>query len=213
VRGLLNVTERGKTTLSGELAPAPYGPFVTAILTVTLLLFALRAGRLLGRVALAYRRPARVRLSARGLELEQRTEMLGKVLRDRSVVVPLTNLARVTREVRYARASMYAGLAALVLGSYFGMGLLIDGLRVPGGSAPLIGLAVLLMVLGLAIDFSLSALADPARGQCRLVVVPRKGRTLCISALDPKRTDAMLASLAHAGVAPAAPGFSGARQG
>ena len=201
VRGLLQSKDAGAASLSGELAPAPHGPVVTALLTVTLLLFALHAGRLIGRFAFSYRKPARLRLSERGLELEQRTEMLGKVLRDRSVVVPLANLARITREVRYARAGMYAGIAALVLGSYLGMGLLIDGLRVPGGSAPLIGLAVLLMVLGLVIDFALSALADPARGRCRLVVVPRKGRAWCISALDAKRADAMLQSLAHAGQA------------
>ncbi|HMJ12538.1 MAG TPA: hypothetical protein VK524_14035 [Polyangiaceae bacterium] len=199
IRGLLDNKDGGSASLSGELSPAPHGPLVTALLTVTLLLFALHAGRLIGRFAFSYRKPARLRLSPRGLELEQRTEMLGKVLRDRSVVVPLTNLARVTREVRYPRAGMYAGLAALVVGSYLGMGLLIDGVRVPGGSAPLIGLAVLLMVVGLVIDFALSALADPARGRCRLVVVPRKGRTLCISALDAKRADAMLQRLAHAG--------------
>jgi hypothetical protein len=203
VRGLLESKDASAASLSGELAPAPHGPVVTALLTVTLLLFALHAGRLIGRFAFSYRKPARLRLSARGLELEQRTEMLGKVLRDRSVLVPLTNLARITREVRYARAGMYAGIAALVIGSYLGMGLLIDGLRVPGGSGPLIGLAVLLMVLGLVIDFALSALSDPARGRCRLVVVPRKGRTLCISALDPKLTDAMLESVAHAGQATA----------
>ena len=106
-------------------------------------------------------------------------------------------LARVTREVRYARLGLYAGLLALVLGTYFGMGLFVDGVRVPGGSASLLGMAVLLMVLGLAADFVLSGASDNARGKCRLVVVPRKGRRLCIGMLDPRRADQMLASIAE----------------
>ncbi len=182
--------------LSGELSPAPYGPLGTALLAVTGILFVLGVARLIGRFALAYRRPARVAVTERGLELAHRTEMLGRVLRDRETLVPIANLARVTREVRFARVGLYAGLLALVLGSYFGMGLLVDGLRVPGGSFPLLGLAVVVIVLGLVVDFALSSVADTARGRCRVVVVPRKGRKLCIGELDPTRADAMLAGVA-----------------
>lgn len=182
--------------LSGELSPAPHGPVATTLLAVTGILFVLGLARLIGRFALAYRRPARLVVSARGLELAHRTEMLGRVLRDRETLVPIANLARVTREVRFARLGLYAGLLALVLGSYFGMGLFVDGLRVPGGSFPLLGLAVLVIVLGLIVDFGLSSVADSARGRCRVVVVPRKGRKLCIGELDPTRADAMLAGVA-----------------
>jgi hypothetical protein len=198
ILALLDSAGSNPPELRGELASAPRGPAMTALLTITLILFLLQASRLIGKIAFAYRRPATLRLSERGLELEQRTEMLGRVLRDRSMVVPLANLARVTREVRYARAGMYAGLLALVLGSYFGMGLLVDGVRVPGGSPPLLGLSVLLMALGLLIDFGLSLLGSSAHGKCRLVVVPRKGRSLCIAEIDATRADAMLASLARA---------------
>ncbi len=191
----------GGTRLGGELSPAPYGPLVTALLAVTGILLVLGIARLIGRFALAYRRPARVAVTSRGLELSHRTEMLGRVLRDRQTLVPLSNLARVTREVRFARAGLYAGLLALVLGSYFGMGLFVDGLRVPGGSFPLLGLAVLVIVVGLVVDFALSSVADSARGRCRVVVVPRKGRKLCIGELDPARADAMLEALAARSIA------------
>ena len=186
----------GEALLSGELAPAPYGVVVTALLTVTLLLAVLSLLRTIGRLALSYRRPAELRLTDRGLELTHRIELLGKVLRDRATVVPLSNLARVTREVRYARLGLYAGLLALVLGTYFGMGLFVDGVRVPGGSLSLLGLAVLLMVLGLGADFVLSGASDNVRGKCRLVVEPHKGRRVCIAALDPRRADQMLSSIA-----------------
>jgi len=119
------------------------------------------------------------------------------VLRERVTVVPLANLSRVTREVRYARAGLYAGLGALALGTYFGTGLFVDAVRVPGGSAPLIGVALLFIVLGLAVDFVFSSAADSARGRCRVVVVPLKGRVLCVGAVDPARADALLAAVAE----------------
>lgn len=186
--------------LSGELSPAPFGPVITAILAVTLLLFVYQATRLIGRVVFAYRRPATLRLGVNGLELNHRTELMGKVLRERAVVVPLSNLARVTREVRYARAGLYAGLIALVLGTYYGTGYFVYGLQVSGGldRAQLVGMAVLFIVLGLGLDFVLSHVTDGVRGRCRVVVVQRKGRPLCVGALDPTRTDAMLASIAEA---------------
>lgn len=184
--------------LDGEMSLPPFGPVVTAVLTVTMVLFALQVGRALLRWVLAFKRPATISIGPNGLELNQRTELLGKVLRERSIVVPLGSLVRVTRETRYARVGMYAGLIALVLGSYFGMGLFVDAVRVPGGSASLFGLAVLMMVLGLALDFTFSSAADTARGKCRMLVVPQRGRVFCLGSLDPARADAMLSTIAEA---------------
>lgn len=185
--------------LAGELSPAPKGPVLTAVLAFTLVLALSHLVRLVGRYAFAFKRPAKLRLSERGLEISYHTELLGKTLRERATLVPLSNLARVTREVRFARAGMYAGLVALVLGSYFGMGLFMDGVRVPGGSATLLGLAVLFILLGLAADFGLSSLSDSVRGKCRLLVVPRKGPAVCIGALSTKDADAILNRIAERG--------------
>ena len=60
----------------------------------------------------------------------------------------------------------------------------------------LLGMAVLMMALGLGADFVLSGASDNARGKCRLLVEPLKGRRVCIGALDPRRADEMLASIA-----------------
>jgi hypothetical protein len=184
--------------LEGELSLPPFGPVLTTLLTVTLMLFVLQMARVLLRFVLAFKRPASISLGPNGLELNQRTELLGKVLRERSIVVPLGSLVKITRETRYARLGMYVGLVALVLGSYFGMGLLVDAVRVPGGSASLFGLAVLMMIVGLALDFTFSNAADTVRGKCRMLVVPQRGRTLCVGSLDPARADAMLATIAEA---------------
>jgi hypothetical protein len=184
--------------LDGEMSTPPFGPVVTTLLTVTLVLFVLQLGKIVLRWVLNFKRPASISIGPNGLELSQRTELLGKVLRERSIVVPLGSLVRVTRETRYARLGMYVGLMALVLGSYLGMGLFVDAIRVPGGSASLFGLAVLMMVLGLILDFTFSNAADTVRGKCRMLVVPQRGRAFCLGALDPARADAMLATIAEA---------------
>jgi hypothetical protein len=196
VRALLLAGAADLAPLQGELVVAPLAPAATAVLAFSLLLFAWQGMRLVARFVFAYRRPAVLRLTPRGLELTHQVMLLGKVLRDRSTLVPLANLSRVTRETRYARLGLYAGLIALVLGTYFGMGLFVDGLRVPGGSGALLEMAVAVMIAGLAIDFVLSSVADSSRGRCRLVVEPRLGRRLCVSGVDPASADAMLAGLA-----------------
>jgi hypothetical protein len=186
-----------RTELSGELRSAPFGPVLTAVLALTLLLFIGRGLSLIARFALAYRRPATLRIGPQGLELRHRIELMGRVIRDRATLVPLSNLSRVTREVRFARVGLYAGLTALVIGTYFGVGLIVDGVRVPGGSPPLLGMAVTCIIVGLGLDFLLSTASDSARGKCRIVIVPQTGRRLCVGSLDPASADAMLTSIAE----------------
>src|SRR6187402_3092509 len=62
----------GASELSGEFRSPPLGPVATAILAVTLLLFIGRALALIARLALAYRRPATLRVSAQGVEVRHR---------------------------------------------------------------------------------------------------------------------------------------------
>jgi hypothetical protein len=183
--------------LHGELTPAPRGVAITLLLAVTLLLVVVHVARLVARFALGYKRPALVRLTPEGLSISWRTELLGRSLRERSTLLPTAALARITREVRYARAGLYAGLGALVLGTFVGVSLLVDGLRVPGGSGPLLLLAALCLLAGVGLDFALSSLSDTVRGSCRLVVVPRRGRALCLRSLSPRATDALLESVAR----------------
>lgn len=183
--------------LLGEVQPAPRGPLLTTLLALTLLLFVVQVVRVVGRYAFGYRRPAAIRLGPQGLELSQRIELMGRVLRDRATIVPLSNLARVTREVKYSRVGLYVGLAALTIGTYIGTGFFVDGVRVPGGSWPLLGIAALFLLAGLCIDFVLSTGADALRGRCRVIVVPLRGRTVCVGSLDPQRADSLLSVLAE----------------
>jgi hypothetical protein len=115
--------------LAGERYPTPRGPVATALMAVTGILLLLRAGRLLAKLVLGLRQPTEVRVTADAIHVFARTEMLGKVVREQVIVIPKAGLLRAVREVRYPRVGMYAGLIALALGSYVGVGLVVDGLR------------------------------------------------------------------------------------
>jgi hypothetical protein len=182
------------TSVVGELAAAPRGPVATGVLAFTGILFVAHAARLVGRWVLAYRRPAEITLSEDGgVRVHWKTQLLGRTLRDRSVVVPRTGLARATRDVRYPSIALYAGLLALAVGSWVGVAAFVDGVRAASPSLLAWGLAI--VALGLGIDFALSSLAPGARGRCRLLVVPRDGSRLCIGDVDSARADAVLARL------------------
>jgi hypothetical protein len=179
----------------GELMPAPRGPVVTAILALTGVLLVVRAARLLARVALAYRRPAELTMADDGgVSVHWRTEMLDRTLGDGHVHVPRGALVRASREVRYPRLATYAGLFALVVGTYVGVSTVVDGIR--GGSPSLFATGLLIIAAGLGLDFVASVLAPGVRGRCSIVVVPRSGARLCIGAVDVESADAFLAKLA-----------------
>jgi hypothetical protein len=181
----------------GEMAAPPRGPVATALLALTGLLFAMHAVRLLGRLALAYKKPAELTLSDDGgVRIRWRVEVLGRTLRDRDVVLPRAGLVRATRELRYPQVALYAGLLALAVGSYVGVSAFVDGVRAASPSLLASGLAI--VALGLGLDFALSSMVPGFRGRCRLVLVPRVGARLCVAGVDPQRADAVLARLTRA---------------
>ncbi len=182
--------------ITGEMLPTPRGPVATAALALTGILFVLHAARLVGRFALAYKRPAEVTLSGESVRIRARTEMLGRTLRERETVISRAALARATREVRYPRMSFYAGLLALAVGSYVGVATLVDGVRSASPSLLLTGLVVI--ALGIGLDFLLGSLAPGATGLVRVAFVPRKGPIMCVGNVDAKRADAALKRLSHA---------------
>jgi hypothetical protein len=178
----------------GEMAPVPRGPVATAVLALTGLLFLMQVARLVGRVALAYKKPAEVVLSDEGdVRVRWRTELLGRTLRDRDVLVPRAALVRAAREVRYPRIALYAGLLALAVGSYVGVSAFVDGVRAASPSLLVSGLAI--VALGLALDFALTSISPGARGRCRVLFVPRDGARLCVGGVDVGQADAVLARL------------------
>ena len=175
---------------SAARGPAPRGPGVTTLLAFTGILFVLRGGAALARIALAYRTPTEVSFSSEGVRLRTRVQMLGRTLREREQVIGKDALVRVVREVRYPRAAFYAGLLALVLGSYVGVRALVDGVRAASPSLLLVGLVI--VGLGVAADFLLGSVLPGSKGRCRLAFVPRAGREVWVGDVDAQRADEVL---------------------
>lgn len=175
-------------TLEGELAATPHSPLVDALLTLALVPLARRVVR----AVFGYRARARARITEDGLELTVRRELWGRPLREESVVVPYAALARLTRETRYSRVGLYAGLASLALGTYLGAGLFVDGVKTPGGSLALLSSALLVVVVGLALDLAASTLWRGGEGASRLVILPKRGPGYALSGVVPERADEVL---------------------
>ena len=169
---------------------------MTALLALTGILLVTHTARLFGRLALAYKAPAQVVLSEDGgVRVRWRVEMLGRTLFDRDVVVPRAGLGRATREVRFSGLTLYAGLLALVLGSYVGVSAFVDGVR--SASPALLATGLLVVALGLSLDFVFTCMVPAARGRCRVLFVPRQGRHLCVGDVDQARADSMLGRLSR----------------
>jgi hypothetical protein len=182
-----------ETRIDGEMAMAPRGPIATTALALTGLLFVMHAARILAKLALAYKSPARVTLSRESVRIESHIELLGRTLKQRNVVIGREGLVRAAREVRYPRAAFYAGLLALAVGSYIGVSTFVDGARSASPSLLLTGL--LIVAAGIALDFMLGSIRPGAQGMCRVVFVPRKGPAICVGAVDIERADLALASI------------------
>ncbi len=188
------LSDDAPATLQGDLTAFPRGPLVTALLAISGLLLVIELFRLVGRYVLAFRRTAEVRLSTAGVEVRTHTAMLGRTLIENATVIPRDGLVRITREIRYPGLPMYAGLVALALGSYVGVGLFVDGARAESPSMLVTGLFI--AIAGLAIDFALSSLLPGLGGRSRLLIVPRRGPLLCLAQVDVAAADRILGRIA-----------------
>lgn len=191
---LANAARSGEgASAVGEMIAAPRGPVALVLMAITGLLVIVPAARWFGRIFLRYRAPAELRLSSSSITVLSKTELLGRTVREREIVVPLDQLTSIARDVRYPRLALYAGLFALAVGSYFGMALFVDGARV--GSPDLLGVGALIVAVGVALDFVLANVVPVGRGRCRVLITPNKGAALAMGEVDPKHADALLQRL------------------
>jgi hypothetical protein len=144
---------------------------------------------------LSYRRPGELSITPGGdIRVRWQVLILGATLRERDVVLPRSSLVRAEREARFAGATLYAGLIALVVGSYVGVGTFVDGVR--SASPALLGAGLAIAAAGLAIDFGLGRVTPAVGGRCRVIFAPRRGPAVCVGDVDIARADALLARLA-----------------
>jgi hypothetical protein len=175
--------------LIGELT-AGRGPIRTTLLALSGLLFVLGTLRVLARFVLGLRRRATVVLHADGISVSQSTVLLGKALRTTERFLPMAQISSIRRETRHAGLALYAGLFCLALGSYVGMGLISDALWAPGGSSSLVSMGLLVVAVGVLLDFLLYRLAGLRGGKARLTIAPRRGPSLVLSGPEVPQADA-----------------------
>jgi hypothetical protein len=194
--GSAAATPQGDLAFEGERTSPARGPVATLLLTLTLVLPALAAGRLFARYALRLRRPATVIVTSDGVRVRSRTELLGRILKEEDVFIARAGLSRASREVRFPRLGAYVGVGALLVGSYLGVRFLVDGAR--SGSPELLGLGLVVLVGALGVDYLMTLLPGRAPTRCRVVFVPRKGRTVALAGVERRTADAALHALARA---------------
>ena len=192
-RVLLGRPPATDAAITGEVASPPRGALATAALGLTGILFVMHGARLLARFTLAYRRPAEVTLSEESVRIHARTLLLGRTLADRVTVLPRAGIVHATREVRFPKAALYAGLVALAFGSLVGVMMFVDGAR--SASPSLLAVGIVIVAAGLGLDFALNALWPGTHGKCRIVFVPRRGPAMCVGEVDAGRADAALETL------------------
>ena len=183
------------TALTGQYFPAPRRMWVTTLLAVVGWLAVAHLARVAARLVLAFRQPVELTRSPAGIIVRSRTEVLGRLLRDTETVIPRNGLVRATRDIRYPSLPTYVGLLSLALGSYFGAGLVVDGIRV--AAASLFELGALVVLVGLGLDFLLASLLPGSRGRCRVILVPQRGPVICIGEVEVAAADAFLGQLAN----------------
>ncbi|MCC6648204.1 MAG: hypothetical protein IT374_21865 [Polyangiaceae bacterium] len=127
------------------------------------------------------------------MRIKTRAVLLGRTVRESEHVLPVASLAQVTRDVRFPRLALYGGLLALALGSWLGVSLFVDGAR--AASPSLLGQGALLVAAGVAVELAVTSLWPGARGRCRVVFVPRRGRALCVGGLDVDAAERALSAL------------------
>jgi len=181
--------------LHGNLTAPPRSPVLTVIFALCGWLLLRSIGTLLGQYILGLKRDARLELTQSGLEIKGKVALLGKQLKDVSALYPTNGLAVVSRDVRYPALPIYAGLGALLVGTYAGVSFLSWGVQ--AASPRLLGYGVLALLFGVAIDFVITSLLPGVRGRCRLLVVPKKGHPICVGDLDIESADRLLADLSR----------------
>ncbi len=183
----------GAELLQGELRSAPRGTVLTAVLGLTGILALRHAVSLLLRLALGLRRPCEVTFSQASIQIKSRLVVLGRTVREDEHVILRSALVRAAREVRYPRVGLYAGLAALALGTWCGVSLFVDGARAASPSLLLWG--VLLVLVGVGVEFVLSSLWPNHKGECQLAFTPKAGSMLYVTGVDRELADKALSRL------------------
>ena len=184
-----------EVSVDGELVPNPLGPLGLVLGCLTGFVVLRGLWRLFTVGLLRTKRPVVAKINGAGVTLDGEVRVMGRTIRSQSTHLPTTNLARAARLVRYPRLALYAGLLTLALGTFAGASLITDGAR--AGSPSLIALGAAIFGAGVLLDLLLSHVIPARTGRCRLLLVPRKGRSWAIATKDAAAADRALQTLSR----------------
>lgn len=158
--------EDSGSTVQGELCRRlwPWPARAVAVLTGFVLLRA--AWTLLTRFGLGLRRQASARIAAGVMTVDERWLILGKVVRTHRTVAPVTGLRDARLENRTGYASLVAGFGFLMVGLWFGVHWILDGLG--AGYPQLFLVGGLAVAVGAAADIALYLFIPGGPGHSRL---------------------------------------------
>ena len=193
--GASGVADGGEpVSLKAEVVHPPRSFPVLFVLTATLLLPLFALAKLVARYAFQLKRPAELRVSDDGVRVQSRYELLGKTLRESELFIPTGGLARAARDVRYPRLATYVGIATLLLGSYVGLRLVIDGAR--AGAPEFLGIGLCVLLVALVVDYGLSRVGASSKGKCQLHFQSKSGAAISLAVPDRVVADRALSLLA-----------------
>ncbi len=181
-------TGKGKgATIEGNLLRPARAPWATVLLGVTGLLLVVHAVRFAMRMALGYRRRGVLAITGGRVELSSSTVLLGRTLRQDTT--HLLDLVRVSKEQRYPRLGLYAGLFFFLVGTYLGVTTLVDGVRAASPTLLLMGL--LMAIVGVALDYVLGTVIPARRARAYLTVEWKTG-ALRLEGIEATELDAFV---------------------
>lgn len=177
--------QRAGITVAGRLRPPPLGRVGRALIYGTGL-FLLRPLLLLCHALVGWHRPARAAWKGSLLEVSSELRLLGHLLREESERLPASRVVSVAAIRTAPPEPLVVGALALAFGLIWGLSLVADGIY--GRSAGLVGLGLLCVVLGLAVDlgvfFGLRCL--PGLDRHGVLIRTTDGRRLAIDAVAPE---------------------------
>jgi len=141
--------------------------------------------RLALRGLLGLRRAATVRSTAEGLVVAERTWLLGQVVRDSTSAVGQGGLIVIRVDRRTSLFVILAGLLGGTLGAGAGLFVFLDGIR--GEYAALMGLGLVLIGAGVALDMAALWTAERLGTRASVTLGTADGRWYRIVGVDPSR--------------------------
>lgn len=182
--------------VSGELLRGRRRGLSRFVELVTLWAFARPFVELFARGVLRKRTLGELVLGPGHLELRSEVRLLGAMSRKKTVRFPLARIDRFVFEEAGPSPSFSLGLGALVLGTAWGTGLVTWGLRSSGGAGFLALVGLVLVLLGVGLDWLLER-GRLRRGPApaRLVIEPTRGAGFILRGVERRQVDRLLGRL------------------